>query len=404
MPSNTGFLEPKIESNHYLMGGLGGVPKLTLRPNRDWLIDFGNKEEQFNKKYDTSDCTAFGTIKSIQRLEYEQTGKFTNYSERWLGTMAGTTAFGNDPHTVSEAIRKYGLVPEEMMPFDPDLNSVDEYYSFKGVDKDACIKAGEEWKKKWDFMHEWVYDWTQVIPLEKRQDLMMEALTMCPPGIAVSAWNYNSESKTYTDEGKKNNHWTNQVGVEPKKYWQVNDSYLSDGSLYKNVDWMHNITFVKRYYMVPKVFTPEIGNWIQRLLDDLRARIKSLISVKPVPVSPVVPPIVKPVPAQLSTAEIKALITEIANAMGVSPKLALAVCQCESSFKPTAVLYNKKADGTVSSVDRGLYQWNSKYHPQITDEMAFDPKTATRLFCQAIKDGKLDAYWSASKPCWSKLL
>ncbi len=34
--------------------------------------------------------------------------------------------------------------------------------------------------------------------------------------------------------------------------------------------------------------------------------------------------------------------------------------------------------------------------------MAFDPATATHLFCKAVKGGNLVNFWSASMPCWRK--
>src|SRR5258708_6554139 len=38
------------------------------------------------------------------------------------------------------------------------------------------------------------------------------------------------------------------------------------------------------------------------------------------------------------------------------------ICSCESGYKLTAKLVN-----SPTSIDRGLFQWNNKYHPEITD-------------------------------------
>lgn len=107
----------------------------------------------------------------------------------------------------------------------------------------------------------------------------------------------------------------------------------------------------------------------------------------------------------LTTDNIKQIIQTVANQNGVEPELALAVAEFESSFNPLNTLANKDPKtGVVTSVDRGLYQWNSKYHAEITDDMAFDPSTCTLLFCKAVKDGQLHANWSASEPNWKKVL
>jgi len=101
-------------------------------------------------------------------------------------------------------------------------------------------------------------------------------------------------------------------------------------------------------------------------------------------------------PSRIET--IEQLIERIAKEENVDPILALAVARAESSFNPKARNIN-----APDSIDRGLYQWNNKWHPEITDEMADDPETATRLFCKAVKEGHL-SWWDNSKPNWSKYL
>jgi len=92
--------------------------------------------------------------------------------------------------------------------------------------------------------------------------------------------------------------------------------------------------------------------------------------------------------------EVKELIQRVAEVEEVDIDLALNVAFCESSYNPLAVGIN--VNGTM---DRGLYQWNNYWHPEITDEMAFDPYTATKEFCKAVKNGNL-SWWNSSKFCW----
>lgn len=93
---------------------------------------------------------------------------------------------------------------------------------------------------------------------------------------------------------------------------------------------------------------------------------------------------------------IEAMIRWKAARAGVSPDLAVAVARAESGLKANAINVNNGG-----SKDRGLYQWNDKYHPEITDEMAFDPEVATDLFLKAVKDGHL-SWWSASRAGWKQ--
>jgi len=94
------------------------------------------------------------------------------------------------------------------------------------------------------------------------------------------------------------------------------------------------------------------------------------------------------------------IITKVSTANNIEPELSIAVATCESGLDPKATLYNRASNST----DRGLFQWNNYYHPEITDEMAFNPEDATRLFCEAVKQGHLHSYWSASQSCWQPKL
>lgn len=77
--------------------------------------------------------------------------------------------------------------------------------------------------------------------------------------------------------------------------------------------------------------------------------------------------------------------------------LACDICQCESGFVLMARLEN-----SPKSIDRGLFQINSYYHPEATDALAYNPEWSTRWACKAIKNGQAHALWSASQTCWNK--
>ena len=92
---------------------------------------------------------------------------------------------------------------------------------------------------------------------------------------------------------------------------------------------------------------------------------------------------------------VEQIIRKIAREEGGDADLAVRVAKCESGLNPTARNVN-----IGGSIDRGLYQWNSKWHPEISDECADDIDCATREFCKAFKDGNL-YWWNASKKCWN---
>lgn len=92
---------------------------------------------------------------------------------------------------------------------------------------------------------------------------------------------------------------------------------------------------------------------------------------------------------------VEQIIRRIACEEMVDPDLACRVAKCESSLNPNAT--NTNTDG---SIDRGPFQINSKWHPDVTADQAFDVEFSTRFFCKAFKAGHLD-WWSATKQCWS---
>lgn len=69
------------------------------------------------------------------------------------------------------------------------------------------------------------------------------------------------------------------------------------------------------------------------------------------------------------------------------------VIHCESGYHPLAIHPNLYK-GHVASTDRGICQWNDKYHSsEISNYEAFnDPEKCVRLMCQYVKRGEIK-YW-----------
>lgn len=66
------------------------------------------------------------------------------------------------------------------------------------------------------------------------------------------------------------------------------------------------------------------------------------------------------------------LLSDAGFAGGTSQATGIAIIAAESGRDPAATHVN-----TDGSVDRGLWQINSKAHPEVTDAQAFDPVQAT---------------------------
>ena len=102
---------------------------------------------------------------------------------------------------------------------------------------------------------------------------------------------------------------------------------------------------------------------------------------------------------QLEKLKIKEMIKRVAKEYGIREEIAIGVARCESNFNPKAT--NKRGNHPSYSVDRGLYMWNDYWHPEISNECAFDSECATRKFCKAVQDGHI-GWWNPSRHCWEK--
>ncbi len=217
LPPKYGFIAPEIDTKQYVLGQ-GKVPFKVLRRDGNWKIGLPVKEFQA-REFDTYNCTSFNTLNQIEQYMFVAFGETVNYSDRWLGIISGTKPPGNDPQVVYEAIREFGLIPEEMLPFSGDIANVDEYYSFKGANEEECREAGRRWKAKYRLYHEWVFDMSQ--PQAEKEHNMKVALKYSPLAIAVYAWELG-EKNIYISAGQPN-HWTSLYAIG--NHLEVFDSY-----------------------------------------------------------------------------------------------------------------------------------------------------------------------------------
>ena len=109
------------------------------------------------------------------------------------------------------------------------------------------------------------------------------------------------------------------------------------------------------------------------------------------------PPIAEPIEAkeiseiQLSEVQqTEKTIIEIGLKMGCDPEVLLRLADCESKIK--------NIRGKINKDDRGIFQINSKHHPEVSDECAYSPACATYFTCQMIKEGR-GSEWR----CWDKI-
>ena len=237
MIKNHGFIAPEsIEPEEYILGGTE-VSEEPIMPGGQWNDFLVVKEIQLQYGIETFNCTGYGTTSAIEMLMNKVFGFEPNFSDRYTGTMAGTFPPGNTPHKVIENIRKVaGLIDEELMPFDKELKSVEEYYDNGLADKHWSKGLG--WLKKYTIKHKWVFRGGT-----NNQERLKRALTISPLGVSVLAWQERN-GLYYKEEGQQDTHWTVLYGYVEGKYWKIFDSY---DNTHKKLEWNYPFGYAKLY-------------------------------------------------------------------------------------------------------------------------------------------------------------
>lgn len=231
-----GFVADNITPDQYVFGSeqLGGE---VLQEDGQWDDYLPEKEIQRKNRVETMSCVSFGTLNCLETLFKRVYGTDNNYSDRFLAVVSETTKRGNSPHKVGEALRRFGSVKEEVLPFSDDIKSWDDYHS--GI-TDGILKKGGEWLDDYNFGHDWVFTRGS---LEYKQKMIKAGLRYSPIGVSVYAWKQKG-GYYYKNDTDRDNHWCTVYGYEDGKYWKVYDHY---DNVHKKLVWDYNFGFAKRY-------------------------------------------------------------------------------------------------------------------------------------------------------------
>lgn len=265
MIKNYGLIKPEIEEKDWKLGAVGDFPYTLYQPNGDWTKYLPNTEKQ-DIKFETWNCTAFGTTNIKETLLNRIEGKEYNLSDRYIGVMAGTGKGGNTVQKVAETIRKERSCNEKTMPWGGD--DVDEYYSWKGVDKKAAITEAHEFP--YELQHTYLWTWKDNLTQEQKLERLKEGLKYSPVGVSVTAW--SKKDGLYIDRGRENTHWTMLYKIDDLR--QIFDSYEP---YKKTLHPDHNIEYAKIYALVKK---PSVQPLYVRVVEILTQIVKLLTEPK----------------------------------------------------------------------------------------------------------------------------
>ncbi len=242
----TGFLIPKIDDSHFILGGVSSLPQTIVNPSGDWTNFLPMFESQLEKSFDSDGCTVFGTLNAIETLQLALDNTANNYSKRYVYNVVGITPPGSDPHLVATVIRGNGLIAQIDLP--DEVSSLVEFETPRPMTQDLLNK-GQLFLTKWQLGHEWL--WGTAPSQANRLSLMKEALKTSPLGISVSAWYQNADGLYYSPVGQPNEHWCCCYKIDDTGIY-VFDSYQGNNidapsSYLKKLTLDHDVQFVKRY-------------------------------------------------------------------------------------------------------------------------------------------------------------
>jgi hypothetical protein len=175
---NSGLLIQEPRLTDFIVGGEDGmVGADVINESGNWDAYDSVHERQSGVYFDSMGCASFSANRTLQKrlnfqLDHNQLpveivarcielgfivdGRF-NFSDRYLAKVSGTTRKGNYFVNVWDAIRKYGLVPEALWPFDAYArNPVFDWDDYYAVIPQAVMDVGQEFLKMFDVTYAWL--------------------------------------------------------------------------------------------------------------------------------------------------------------------------------------------------------------------------------------------------------
>lgn len=282
MNKGHGLIIPKIETkkeglNYYL--GSSKLKGEVINPTGKWKEYLPIGELQNKGKFEPNACASFATNHAIQTLYKFLQKKDVNYSDRALAIGSGTDPNrGNDPHKVIEYARtKLGFVPENVLPFDESIKTLEAFYSPNPLTQDI-INEGNQFFNEYDISHGWVFnggssDWKQL--------KLKEALTKGTVCVSVLAW-MKKDGKYIKPEGEQDNHWVQLVEYDENDCPVIFDSYAeTDNTPYlKTLDPLYDFNIAKIYYLTPSQPKLDLFQKILNIIANLIPALSFLVEKK----------------------------------------------------------------------------------------------------------------------------
>lgn len=220
-PIPVNFKYPNIKPEHWRVGAV--TNKTILRPDGDWRNYLPPQEDQNKRGIESSACFIEGQQHTIATLEEEKFGeKDDNYSARFNALLSNGTETGGDPLAGADSIRNDGLISESLMPFGDDIQSWDDFHSWKDVSEQAMRLKGQEYRGKKKLSNEIVFERDESVKTKYAK--LKKALTYSPCPISVCGW-YEENGQYVKPDGARDNHLVEAVYLDDQNRITIRDTY-----------------------------------------------------------------------------------------------------------------------------------------------------------------------------------
>lgn len=186
------------------------------------IFNFVLENKELQKNFNADELWEIGQIIKIFKHFgfYNKSTKKFEVSKRYPSKTSGTTARGNTLKKVADAVRKYGLVPENVYPA---VNNYNEYYQ---KIPEHIEKLGKELCKYVEFNYEWVN------PIHFHNSRIFGALQ-----TSGYAWGSADSNGRYLPTSLRKNHSFITDNGEKNKYHGLEDTYIPFD---KKATWNYN--------------------------------------------------------------------------------------------------------------------------------------------------------------------
>lgn len=238
---NTGLLLAPRKPEDYVFGGATKVSGTPLTDGQ-WHDYLPEGEVQHSVYFDTMGCVSFSALNALEILIRAKYGVSVNFSDRFTAKMSGTTTSGNYLNRVGDSIRKDGFVDEVEWPYpreqrDPVFDWDDFYTEIPQAVKDIALLNLEDAL----IQYEWV-----------NESDLKNALKEAPIQVTVRAWYDENGDMIYENLTEQQNHAVVLIGYKEGEYWEIFDSYNSNGFI-KKLEWDYNFgNFALKYNITVK--------------------------------------------------------------------------------------------------------------------------------------------------------